>query len=126
MGKKDAYLHYFLLFAAIALFLNLPSVACVDAASLPGIISGPENRVPDCVTPERLMEFVLDRNRALLPPRKIDPRFSDVASLYKLVGECVEGSGRWVHWSSMGLRLLPDAGRNQLSAVHWRRKARRQ
>ena len=90
MGKKDAYLHYFLLFAAIAFFLNLPSAACVDAASLPGIISGPENRVPDCVTPERLMEFVLDRNRALLPPREIDPRFSDVASLYKLVGECVE------------------------------------
>jgi hypothetical protein len=36
------------------------------------------------------MEFVLTRNRALVPPREVEMRFSDVASLYKRGGECIE------------------------------------
>jgi hypothetical protein len=111
MRKRDAYLHDFLLFVVIALFCNLPRVACADAASLPGIISGLENRVPDCVTPERLMEFVLDRNRALLPPREIDSRFSDVASLYKRLGECVtvrDGRCTGVRWDYAFFQMLVE------------------
>ncbi len=63
-----------------------------EPARLPEIIVGPSNVVPRCVTPERLMEFVASRNRELSPPRKIDPRFRDVASLYSSIGECIQRS----------------------------------
>jgi hypothetical protein len=77
------------LFAVLSL-CGLPSVACADVTSLPEIILSSENRVPDCVTPERLMEFVRSRNRALIPPREVATRFLDAASLYKQTGECIE------------------------------------
>jgi hypothetical protein len=59
-------------------------------ARLPEIIAGPTNRVPQCVRPERLIEFVNDRNRGLNPPRQIDPRFQNIAGLYGSIGECVQ------------------------------------
>lgn len=55
-----------------------------DAAkptALPEIRLSAENRVPRCVTPDRLMAFLRNRN-----PRP-DPRFRDIARHYKTWGE---------------------------------------
>ncbi len=51
----------------------------VDAA--PAIRMSGDNRVPACVTPERLMTFLSDRNDGL------NPRYRDIARLYKHYGE---------------------------------------
>jgi hypothetical protein len=80
-----------------------------QAGSLPEIISGPANQVPPCVTPDRLMEFVRMRNRALKPPRDINPRFSNLAQLYKSLGECVQkssGACLGVRWDYAFFQML--------------------
>lgn len=59
------------------------------AASLPAIIAGPGNNVPPCVRPDRLMQFVEDRNSAQHPVRSIDPRFAHIADKYEHIGACV-------------------------------------
>jgi len=51
------------------------------AAKTPAIVMTASNRVPACVTPERLMDYVKKRNRHL------DKRFADVASYYQHHGE---------------------------------------
>jgi len=51
----------------------------VDAA--PAIRMSGENRVPACVTPDRLMSFLADRNDGL------NPRYRDIARWYKHYGE---------------------------------------
>lgn len=68
----------------IALLL-LPGAG--HAGSLPAIVAGAGNPVPKCVQPEALMRFVEERNaqRNL----RIDPRFSNLASLYQKIGQCV-------------------------------------
>jgi Mannosyl-glycoprotein endo-beta-N-acetylglucosaminidase len=53
--------------------------SAVEAA--PAIRTTDSNRVPQCVTPERLMSFVKDRNPSL------DPRFSGIAAWYKQYGD---------------------------------------
>jgi hypothetical protein len=63
-------------------FCCMLEMASADAGQLPEIVSGPSNLVPVCVTPNRLMEFARDRDRALNPPQEIDGRFSDLASIY--------------------------------------------
>jgi hypothetical protein len=60
-----------------------------SAAALPPIIATADNAVPPCVTPAGLMHFVTERNASLQPPRHIEPRFSNIASLYQSVGQCV-------------------------------------
>ena len=60
------------------------------AAELPAIRSGPNNEVPKCVRSTELMAFVNERNRALDPPRTIDPRFSNLGSVYQRIGPCVQ------------------------------------
>lgn len=62
---------------ASAALLSLP--VAVEAA--PQIRTSPTNQVPVCVTPERLMAFLAERNPHL------DPRFHNIAGLYKLYGE---------------------------------------
>jgi hypothetical protein len=64
--------------AAIALAFG-PGAAA--AAKLPGIRTSAENRVPACVTPERLMAFLKSRNG------RLDPRYKDIAKNYKTYGE---------------------------------------
>jgi Mannosyl-glycoprotein endo-beta-N-acetylglucosaminidase len=71
-------------------FLLFSSEAGAQMAELPEIIVRPENVVPACVTPMRLMDFVRNRDGRLDPPRDIDPRFSNIAFVYKSVGSCVE------------------------------------
>ncbi|MFA5948879.1 MAG: hypothetical protein WC807_01205 [Hyphomicrobium sp.] len=51
------------------------------APALPEIRMTAENRVPACVTPERLMAFLQSRNAAL------SPRFKGIAAFYKYHGE---------------------------------------
>jgi hypothetical protein len=55
----------------------LPSA--VEAA--PPIRTSPANQVPACVTPQRLMAFLTERNP------KLDPRYRNIANLYKHYGD---------------------------------------
>ncbi len=67
--------------------LLLPSVDY--AAALPRILASADNPVPQCVRPAALMDFVTGRNAKHSPPRTIDPRFTNIASLYQRIGSCV-------------------------------------
>lgn len=60
--------------AALAFFAN-----AADAA--PPIRTGATNQVPACVTPDRLMAFLEQRNA------RLDPRYANIARFYKLYGE---------------------------------------
>lgn len=51
------------------------------ATAAPPIRTTAENQVPACVTPERLMAFVADRNP------NVDPRYREIARWYKYYGE---------------------------------------
>jgi Mannosyl-glycoprotein endo-beta-N-acetylglucosaminidase len=98
-----------LLFTLSALLVTLPCVASAGAVPLPEIISTRENQVPDCVTPERLMEFVSARNRSLVPPQMFDQKFSEVASLYKKYGKCIEiqpGECIGIRWDFAFFQML--------------------
>ena len=75
------------------IFLASCSVALACAPALANVNGLPEirldaaNQVPQCVTPERLMAFLKQRNRSLIP------RFRNIASWYQQHGE------RWrVRW----------------------------
>jgi hypothetical protein len=68
-----------------ALWLALSGYA--HAAALPAIIASADNAVPACVTPAGLMRFVDDRNVKF--HRQIEPRFSNIAALYRRIGSCV-------------------------------------
>ena len=50
---------------------------------LPEIRISASNSVPQCVTPDRLMRYLADRNP------KLDPRYRDIAALYKQHGEAL-------------------------------------
>lgn len=65
--------------AALTLAPMLMLSSAVYAA--PPIRTSPDNRVPSCVSPERLMAFLRDRNGEL------DPRFGDIARWYKHYGD---------------------------------------
>ena len=73
--------------ALLFALLMLPSVA--SAAALPRILAGADNPVPQCVRPANLMDFVAERNAQHNPARAIDPRFTNLASLYQRIGRCV-------------------------------------
>jgi hypothetical protein len=68
-----------------ALWLALTGYA--QAAALPAIIATADNAVPACVTPAGLMRFVDGRNAKF--HRQIEPRFSNIATLYRRIGSCV-------------------------------------
>jgi hypothetical protein len=61
--------------------IMLGALAGVAQAEPPKIRADADNTVPRCVTPKRLMAFIKTRNSNL------DPRFADIASLYKRHGE---------------------------------------
>jgi hypothetical protein len=71
----------------VLLALLLPAGAL--AGSLPPIIAGAGNAVPKCVAPDALMHFVTATNAARRAPRAIEPRFSNIATLYQRIGQCV-------------------------------------
>jgi Mannosyl-glycoprotein endo-beta-N-acetylglucosaminidase len=70
-----------ILVAAIVGGLILTSAAMPAHAAPPPIRVTSDNRMPGCVTPERLMAYLRERNPAL------DSRFSDIAKWYKAHGE---------------------------------------
>jgi hypothetical protein len=59
----------------------LSAISASVALGAPAIRLSPDNRVPACVTPERLTAFLRSRNANL------DPRFRDIAHWYKRHGE---------------------------------------
>lgn len=71
----------------LLLGLLLPGVA--QAAALPPILASADNTVPKCVRPDALMDFVAQRNALRSPPRAIEPRFANLATLYQRIGQCV-------------------------------------
>ena len=66
---------------AVVFFAGVLCAAPACAGTSPEIRTGPQNGVPACVTPERLMGFLKTRNPHL------DPRFRDIAAHYKTYGE---------------------------------------
>ncbi len=65
-----------------AALLAIP-LAATPASALPEIRITDRNRVPACVTPDRLMQFLSSRNQ------KLSPQFRDIASHYKRHGEAL-------------------------------------
>jgi hypothetical protein len=64
------------------LFASMLAAALPPAAeAAPPIRTSPANQVPACVTPERLMAFLTERNPNL------DARYRNIADLYKRYGE---------------------------------------
>ncbi|HXX25149.1 MAG TPA: N-acetylmuramoyl-L-alanine amidase [Pseudolabrys sp.] len=76
--------------ARLLVVLALLSPAAAIAGSLPAIITTAENSVPACVTPGSLMDFVAATNAARHVPQTIEPRFTNIASLYQSIGACVD------------------------------------
>lgn len=72
-----------LTFSVCCLLWPLVTTSASAAETLPEIRLNTGNRVPACVTPERLMAFVATRN-----PR-LDPRFRDLAKWYRHHGEAL-------------------------------------
>lgn len=66
--------------AASVLALAAPSSSAI-ATELPQIKSSETNKVPECVTPGRLMSYVKSRNQ------KLDPKFEAIATEYMRHGE---------------------------------------
>ena len=91
---KIVYTHRPMRLCRVAVRISLLSAFALlagsaAAGSLPAIVAGPDNAVPDCVQPARLMEFVEERNNARRPAPSVDPRFADIASTYQRIGSCV-------------------------------------
>ena len=67
----------------LGLFAMLALQAGTAAAEPPPIRTSATNKVPACVTPEKLMQFLRTRNSHLLP------EFENIAELYKQHGEAL-------------------------------------
>lgn len=83
----------FLACAAIAAILGGNAYAAVT----PAILTSGDNRVPVCVKPERLMEFVKDRNKQL------DSRLDAIAAHYKTHGDALG-----VRWDYAFFQMLVE------------------
>ena len=68
---------------AVATFASAAALALYASAAdaAPPIRTDATNQVPACVTPDRLMAFLAQRNT------KVDARFANIARFYKLYGE---------------------------------------
>jgi hypothetical protein len=65
--------------ALAVVWVSMAGIA--NGQTLPEIRLSDRNRVPACVTPERLMSFLRSRNT------RLSPRFDNIAQLYKMHGE---------------------------------------
>src|SRR5690349_85052 len=70
-----------MLLGGLAMAATVLGFAASADAAPPRIRTDAGNTVPRCVTPKRLMAFIKTRNTNL------DPRFADIAALYKKHGE---------------------------------------
>jgi hypothetical protein len=91
---------------AIVFFVAV-SINSVPAAGpdLPGIMAGPGNAVPQCVTPGRLMVFLKQRNP------EINPRYDGIATQYMRFGEQLG-----VRWDYAFYQMVVETG----SLSYWR------
>lgn len=69
---------------AAGLALGAAGAYAADGDWLPEIRTSTINRVPACVTPDRLMAFVAARNQ------RLPAKFSNIASVYRDVGEATQ------------------------------------
>ena len=91
-----------LLFALV----TAPIVTAAPAfADLPEVLSGPKNKVPDCVTPGRLMAYVRSRNP------KLDPRYDAIAAHYMRQGEALG-----LRWDYAFYQMIVETG----ALSYWR------
>jgi hypothetical protein len=81
----------------LATFLSLPMHSAF--AELPAIKADRDNRVPDCVTPGRLMAYLKTRNPSL------DPRYEGVATEYMRIGEQLG-----VRWDFAFFQMIIETG----------------
>ena len=79
-------------------FVSAP-FALASAATLPDIRTSPQNLVPECATPGRLMEYLRSRNPDL------QPRFDGVASEYMRQGEMLG-----VRWDFAFYQMILETG----------------
>ena len=79
-------------------FVSAP-FALASAATLPDIRTSPQNLVPECATPGRLMEYLRSRNPDL------QPRFDGVASEYMQQGEMLG-----VRWDFAFYQMILETG----------------
>ncbi|MEZ5849917.1 MAG: glucosaminidase domain-containing protein [Hyphomicrobiaceae bacterium] len=101
------------LFRCVLFALASAAVVTPGHAAAPEIRTSARNKVPACVTPERLMRFLRSGNRRLLP------KFNNIASYYKEHGE------RWnVRWDyaffqmvieTNYLKFVNNAGKGDVS-----------
>jgi hypothetical protein len=70
----------FALLAAVAAMIGV-APASADPSGPPPIRQSQTNRVPACVTPERLMAFIAWRNE------NVAPKYAGIAQNYKELGE---------------------------------------
>ena len=83
-----------------------PVLAAVPAvASLPDILAGPKNPVPECVTPGRLMAYLRLRNP------KLDARYEGIASEYLRHGEALG-----LRWDFAFYQMIVETG----ALSYWR------
>lgn len=85
-------------------FVSAP-VLPAAAAELPGILAGPSNPVPACVTPGRLMAFLKSRNPDL------NPRYDTIATDYMRHGEMLG-----MRWDYAFYQMVLETG----SLSYWR------
>src|SRR5262249_40412377 len=79
------------------------------ALELPQIRTSPGNEVPACMKPTLLMKFVRDQNYRIDPRTRIRRRFSDLASIYRRIGPCVQSTGtscQGVRWDFAFFQML--------------------
>lgn len=75
------------------------SASTLSAATLPQIMAGPDNAVPQCVTPGRLMAYLRQRNPDL------DARYDGIATLYMRLGEKLG-----VRWDYAFYQMIIETG----------------
>jgi hypothetical protein len=88
-----------------ALVIAPISTAAPAFADLPEVLSGPKNKVPDCVTPGRLMAYIRSRNP------KLDPRYDAVAAHYMRLGEALG-----LRWDYAFYQMIVETG----ALSYWR------
>ncbi|MFN3623289.1 MAG: hypothetical protein ACK4TP_04430 [Hyphomicrobium sp.] len=88
-----------LLGASLSLALAALFATSASAADLPEVKLSAGNKVPQCATPERLTDYLKSRN-----PR-LDPRFEDIAALYKKHGEALA-----IRWDIAFFQMILETG----------------
>jgi len=96
----------------VGAFVVLASVSIVSATGapaagpdLPDIVAGPDNAVPQCVTPGRLMVFLKQRNPQL------NPRYDGIATQYMRFGEQLG-----IRWDYAFYQMVVETG----ALSYWR------